>query len=206
MNVVDYIGRDDRLGGVFTDSMKEFNLIFKKEILEIYTGFEGLHTLVDVGGGDGTILNMIISKHPAFKGINYDLPSVVEKSPSHPGIEHIAGDMFVRIPKGNAIFMKWILHGWDDDRCLMILKNCYEALPDNGKVIVVDMVIQEAPGTSFSAKSLFLFDVYLMNTNVMGKERTERELQSLAKAAGFSDIRVACSDFTFSVVELLRNM
>ncbi|XP_070667902.1 caffeic acid 3-O-methyltransferase-like [Malus domestica] len=188
MNVVDYIGRDDRLGGLFTDSMKEFNLIFKKEILEIYTGFEGLHTLVDVGGGDGTILNMIISKHPAIKGINYDLPSVVEKSPSHPGIEHIAGDMFVRIPKGDAIFMKWILHGWDDDRCLMILKNCYEALPDNGKVIVVDMVIQEAPGTSFSAKSLFLFDVYLMNTNVMGKERTERELQSMAKAAGFSDI------------------
>ncbi|KAM2879550.1 hypothetical protein FF1_015031 [Malus domestica] len=129
MNVVDYIGRDDRLGGVFKDSMKEFNLIFKKEIMEIYTGLEGLRTLVDVGGGDGTIPN-------------YDLPLVVEKSPSYPGIEHIAGDMFVRIPKGDAIFMKCILHSWDDDLCLMILKNCYEALPDNGKVIVVDMVVQ----------------------------------------------------------------
>ncbi|KAM0979131.1 hypothetical protein ACFX13_015314 [Malus domestica] len=113
MNVVDYIDRDERLGNVFKDSMKEFNLIFKKEIMEIYTSLEGLRALVDVGGGDGTIPN-------------YDLPSVVEKSPSHPGIEHIAGDMFVRIPKGDAIFMK----------------NCYEALPDNGKVIVVDMVIQ----------------------------------------------------------------
>lgn len=106
MNVVDYIGRDDRLGGVFQDSMKEFNLIFIKEILKIYTGFEGLSTLVDVGGGDGTILNMIICKHPVIKGINYDLPSVVENSPSHPSIEHIAADMFVRIPKSNAIFMK----------------------------------------------------------------------------------------------------
>ncbi|TQE12802.1 hypothetical protein C1H46_001448 [Malus baccata] len=123
MNVVDYIGRDDRLGSVFKDSMKEFNLIFKKEIMEIYTRLKGLRTLVDVDGGDGTIPN-------------YDLPSVVEKSPSHPRIEHIARDMFVRIPKGDAIFMK------DDDLCLMILKNCYEALPDNGKVIVVDMVIQ----------------------------------------------------------------
>ncbi|TQE12805.1 hypothetical protein C1H46_001451 [Malus baccata] len=94
MNVVDYIGRDDRLGGVFKDSIK----VFKKEILEIYMGFEGLRTLVDVGGGDGTILNRIIPKHPAIKGINYDLPSVVKKSPSHPGIEHIARDMFVRIP------------------------------------------------------------------------------------------------------------
>ncbi|KAM2328552.1 hypothetical protein ACFXTH_015007 [Malus domestica] len=146
MNVVDYIDRDDRLGSVFNDSMKEFNLIFKKEIMDIYTGLKGLRTLVDVGGGVGTIPN-------------YDLPLVVEKSPSHPGIEHIAGDMFVRIPKDDAIFMK----------------NCYKALPDNGKVIVVDM-------------------------------RIKRELQSLAKAARFSDIRVACSAFTFSVVELLKNM
>lgn len=138
MNVVEYVGKDERFGGVFKDSMKEFNPIFMKKILETYKGFVGLKTLVDVGGGDGTILNMIISMYPAIKGFNYDLPSVVEKSPSHPGmisascfpsdnlvyhyllhfalltyggvllsgIEHIAGDMFVRIPKGDAVFMK----------------------------------------------------------------------------------------------------
>ncbi|CAN6718383.1 unnamed protein product [Malus baccata var. baccata] len=178
MNVVDYIGRDDRLGGVFKDSIK----VFKKEILEIYMGFEGLRTLVDVGGGDGTILNRIIPKHPAIKGINYDLPSVIKKSPSHP----------VR-------FALLTYRG-------VLLQNCYEALLDNGKVIVVHMVIQEAPETSLSAKSLSLFDVYRMNTNVSGNERIEKELQSLAKAARFSEIRVACSSFTFSVMKLLKNM
>ncbi|RXH77964.1 hypothetical protein DVH24_039935 [Malus domestica] len=182
MNVVDYIGRDDRLGGVFKDSMKVFNLIFKKEILEIYTGFEGLRTLVDVGGGDGTILNRIIPKHPAIKGINYDLPLVVKKSPFYP-----------------VCFALLTYRG-------VLLHNCYKALLDNGKVIVVDMVIQEAPKTSLSAKSLSLFDVYRMNTNVSGNERIERELQSLAKAARFSEIRVACISFTFSVVKLLKNM
>ncbi|KAM2879556.1 hypothetical protein FF1_015036 [Malus domestica] len=182
MNVVDYIGRDDRLGGVFKDSMKVFNLIFKKEILEIYTGFEGLRTLVDVGGGDDTILNRIIPKHPAIKGINYDLPSVVKKSPSHP-----------------VCFALLTYRG-------VLLQNCYEALLDNGKVIVVDMVIQEVHKTSLSAKSLSLFDMYRMNTNVSGNERIERELQSLAKAARFSEIRVACISFTFSVVKLLKNM
>ncbi|BFG32130.1 hypothetical protein CerSpe_184040 [Prunus speciosa] len=99
-----------------------------------------------------------------------------------------------------------MLHGWDDKHCLMILKNCYEALPNHGKVIVVDMVIPEAPETSLSARSLFQFDMYLMNTNVMGKERTEKELESLAKEAGFSNIRAACSAFTFSVVELFKNV
>ncbi|KAM0979134.1 hypothetical protein ACFX2C_015033 [Malus domestica] len=187
MNVVDYIGRDDRLGGVFKDSMKVFNLIFKKEILEIYTGFEGLRTLVDVGGGDGTILNRIIPKHPAIKGINYDLPLVVKKSPFYP-------EEFCYMYRAHC--RRYVYKDF----------NCYKALLDNGKVIVVDMVIQEAPKTSLSAKSLSLFDVYRMNTNVSGNERIERELQSLAKAARFSEIRVACISFTFSVVKLLKNM
>ncbi|KAM5571392.1 hypothetical protein ABKV19_011807 [Rosa sericea] len=106
MDVVEYLGKDTRCGEIFKNSMKEFNPILMKEILENYKGFEGVNTLVDVGGGDGTILNMIVSKYPTIKGINYDLASVIEKSPSYPGIEHIAGDMFVRIPKGDAIFMK----------------------------------------------------------------------------------------------------
>ncbi|KAB2608980.1 caffeic acid 3-O-methyltransferase-like [Pyrus ussuriensis x Pyrus communis] len=67
---------------------------------QIYMDFEGQHTLVDMGGGDGTILNMIISKHPTIKDINSDFPSVVKST------MRIARDMFVRIPKGDAIFMK----------------------------------------------------------------------------------------------------
>lgn len=67
--------------------MKSFNLTFMETILEIYDGFEGVKCLVDVGGGNGSILNMIITKYPAIKGINYDLASVVESSPSYPGID-----------------------------------------------------------------------------------------------------------------------
>ncbi|KAM6588277.1 hypothetical protein CsatA_010882 [Cannabis sativa] len=204
MNMVEYVRKDIRFGELFKLSMKEFNPICMKRILEIYQGFEGLTSLVDVGGGDGAILNMIISKYPHIKGINYDLAAILENSPPYPGIEHCSGDMFVNIPKGEAIFMKWILHGWDDENCLMILKNCYKALPDSGKVIVVDMVILEAPESSLAARSLFQFDMFMMNTNLTGKERTEREFEGLAKEAGFSSIRVACSAYDFSVVELFK--
>uniref|UniRef100_A0A3N7FGT0 Uncharacterized protein n=1 Tax=Populus trichocarpa TaxID=3694 RepID=A0A3N7FGT0_POPTR len=65
--------------------MKSFNVTFMETILDIYDGFEGVKCLVDVGGGNGSILNMIITKYPAIKGINYDLASVVESSPSYPG-------------------------------------------------------------------------------------------------------------------------
>lgn len=86
MNVVEYNAKDARYGETFKNSMKEFNPVFMKEILENYKGFEGLSTLVDAGGADGTILNMIVSKYPTIKGINYDLASVIEKAPSYPGM------------------------------------------------------------------------------------------------------------------------
>lgn len=86
MSAEEYHAKDARYAEIFRNSMKEFNLVLMKEILESYKGFEGLRTLVDAGGGDCTILNMIVSKYPTIKGINYDLAPVIEKSPSYPGM------------------------------------------------------------------------------------------------------------------------
>jgi caffeic acid 3-O-methyltransferase len=90
------------------------------------------------------------------------------------GVEHVGGDMFRRVPKGDAIFMKvsfiislfgvkcfatkmrkdviingyflqWILHDWSDEQCLKLLKNCYDATPNDGKVIVVEAVLPAMP-------------------------------------------------------------
>ncbi|XVE62538.1 hypothetical protein DITRI_Ditri06bG0125600 [Diplodiscus trichospermus] len=67
---------------------------------------------------------------PHIKGINFDLPHVIKDAPPLPGVDHVGGDMFVEVPQGDVIFPKWILHDWDDNRCLTLLKNCYNALPD----------------------------------------------------------------------------
>ncbi|KAL4651207.1 hypothetical protein ACB092_01G142300 [Castanea dentata] len=130
MEANEYARKDDKFHEIFMGLMKDLNPLVMKKILEKYKGFEGLELLVDVEGGDGTLLNMIISKYSTIKGVNFDLASVIEKSPSYPGIEHIAKDMFVSIPNGDAIFMKWVLHHWDEKQCLKVLKNCYEALAD----------------------------------------------------------------------------
>ena len=102
--------------------------------------------------------------------------------------------------------MQWILHCLDYKQCLELLKNCYEALPVNGKVIVVDLVIPESPDTNLLCKSVFQFDVFMLNTNGSGKERTEKELESLAKGAGFSRVRVACCAYSFSVRVLQKHV
>ncbi|TYH41042.1 hypothetical protein ES332_D12G289000v1 [Gossypium tomentosum] len=56
--------------------------------------------------GTGATLSMIVSKYPTIKGINFDLPHVIENAPTCPGVEHVGGDMFASVPKGDAIFMK----------------------------------------------------------------------------------------------------
>ena len=85
MNVFEYNRKDPRFSQVFNQAMSSHSTLTMKKILQTYNGFEGLTTLVDVGGGTGATLNMIISSYPAIKGINFDLPHVVEDAPSYPG-------------------------------------------------------------------------------------------------------------------------
>ncbi|KAG5255327.1 caffeic acid O-methyltransferase [Salix suchowensis] len=185
MSSMEYVKKDPRFGEVFGGFVRGFNPLFMKRILDIYDGFEGLTSLVDVGGGDGSVLNMIVSKYPAIKGINFDLASVIENSPSYPGIEHVAGDAFLTIPEGEAIFMKWVSHFFSDDNFLKVLKNCYGALPDNGKLIVVEMVIPEIPGTSAADRSLLQNYLFVTTMNPKRNERTEKDLNVWPKLQGF---------------------
>jgi caffeic acid 3-O-methyltransferase len=101
---------------------------------------------------------------------------------------------------------QWITHNWDDEHLLKLLKNCYEALPDNGKVIVVDMVVPETPETNVKAKSMLQNYLFMTSMSPQGKERTEKEFETLGKEAGFSHIRVACFVCNFSVVEFIKKL
>ncbi|KAL5731691.1 hypothetical protein ACHQM5_004395 [Ranunculus cassubicifolius] len=204
MHIFEYPGVDDRFNGVFNRAMFNHTSLVMKKILEIYKGFEDLTVVVDVAGGVGTTINLITSKYSTIKGINFDLPHVIEHAPSYPGVEHIGGSMFDSIPKGEAIFMKWILHDWSDENCVKLLKNCYKALPDDGKVIVVEGIVPVAAENDIAARALSLYDIAMMAQSPEGKERTEEEFETLAKEAGFACIKKVCSVFNFWVIEIYK--
>lgn len=206
MTSFEYHGKDLRFNKVFNKGMSDHSTITMKKILETYKGFEGLKSVVDVGGGTGAVLSMIVAKYPSIKGINFDLPHVIEDAPSYPGVEHVGGDMFVSVPKGDAIFMKWICHDWSDEHCSSFLKNCYAALPDNGKVILAECILPVAPDTSLAAKGVIHIDVIMLAHNPGGKERTEKEFEALAKGAGFQGFRVACSAFNTYIIEFIKKL
>jgi caffeic acid 3-O-methyltransferase len=81
----EYFKKDPQLNDIFNKSMTDTSAINMKKNLEIYRGFEGISTLVDVGGGNGQSLKAIISKYPSIKAINFDLPQVIENTPPFPG-------------------------------------------------------------------------------------------------------------------------
>ncbi|KAI9157337.1 hypothetical protein LWI28_020873 [Acer negundo] len=205
MTAFDYHGTDPRFNKVFNNGMSSHSTITMKKILETYKGFEGLKSIVDVGGGTGATVNQIVSTYPSIKGINFDLPHVIEDAPSYPDVEHVGGDMFVSVPKGDAIFMKWICHDWSDEHCLKFLKNCYEALPENGKVIVCECILPVTPDPSLGSKVVFHIDCIMLAHNPGGKERTEDDFKALAKGAGFKGFKVVCCAFNTYIMEFLKN-
>ncbi|XP_008236133.1 PREDICTED: (RS)-norcoclaurine 6-O-methyltransferase-like [Prunus mume] len=120
--------------------------------------FKGLDTVVDVGTGNGTALCLLVEE--------YDR------------VENVGGDMFDYVPKADAVIIKWVLHDWEDDECISILKKCREAIPeDKGKVIIIEAVIDEKDEKEDSELTnvrLMLDMVMMAHTNT-GKERTLKE-------------------------------
>ncbi|KAK6938400.1 Plant methyltransferase dimerization [Dillenia turbinata] len=201
MHAFEYLGTDPRFNRLFNQAMSNHTTLILKKILNIYTGFEGLKVLVDVGGGIGVTLHIITTKYPHIKGINFDMPHVLADAPSYPGVDHVGGDMFESVPSGDAIFMKWILHDWSDDHCLKLLKNCFKALPNNGKVIIVEFLRPVLPDNTVTSNIVHELDLFMLAQCPGGKERTQEEYEALAVKAGFSRVKVICGAYNGWVME-----
>nr|QOE76460.1 O-methyltransferase 3 [Perilla frutescens] len=205
MSGFEYPATDPRYNKIFNQAMSDESTMFMHKILELYDGFDGLKSVVDVGGGIGASLKMIITKYPSIQAINFDLPHVIQNAPSHPGLEHRSGDMFVSVPTGDAILLKWIIHNWSDGHCLKLLKNCYEALPEKGKVIIADRILPETENYKEASASVDLAgDALMLTLFTGGKERAEAEFQALAKASGFKHFRKVCCAFSTWIMELYK--
>ncbi|XP_059647423.1 acetylserotonin O-methyltransferase-like [Cornus florida] len=162
---------------------------------------DGLDSLVDVGGGDGTALSILVKAFPWVHGINFDLPHVVSAAPNCVGVKHIGGDMFESVPKADAAFLMWVLHDWEDEECIHILRKCREAIPnDKGKVIIVEAVIEEDEGDKLKYVRLMLDMVMMAHTN-KGKERSLKEWAYVLGEAGFSRHNVKRIEAVQSIIE-----
>ncbi|CAM6101056.1 unnamed protein product [Calypogeia fissa] len=171
---------------VFNDALTCRAKTMNWTVANHYAGFHDIKTLVDVGGCRGQALASIVGRHPHIQGINFDLPHVIATAPAIPGVKHVSGDMFDRIPQADAVLMEQVLHDWNDEKCLEILKKCYDATPANGKVMIRENVLRSTADRSAQSRVAHAANLGMLSYCGEGKERTADEWQVLISEAGFS--------------------
>jgi hypothetical protein len=133
---------------------------------------------MDVGGGYGAVLENIKAKNPNVECILFDLPKVIDRV-TIPNIKKIGGSFFEKIPnKSEVIVLSRILHDWNDEKANIILKNCFETLPNNGALYVIE-----------NCSDKIKIDLSLLSLNMTAMcesyERTSDQYISLCEKSGF---------------------
>lgn len=186
-------GQDPKLNQSINEAMASDGRLVATVILKHCKGiFEGLDSIVDVGGGTGTLAKCIAEAFPSLQCINFDLPHVVKGLEGGENLSFVGGDMFKAIPKADAAMFKWVFHNWNDEECIKIMKLCKDAIPtkeNGGKLIIIEMVVKnEERGNTILETQLF-YDMFEL-TLATGKQRSEKEWAKLFTDSGFSDYKI----------------
>ncbi|KAK8999260.1 hypothetical protein V6N11_070436 [Hibiscus sabdariffa] len=191
----DYCGHDPRVNNSFNEGMASDARLVNSILIDKYKeGFEGLNSVVDVGGGTGTLAKAVADAFPHMECTVFDLPHVVAGLKDSGNLKYVGGDMFDGFPAADAVLLKWIMHDWSDEECVKILKHCKEAISrgekEGGKVIIIDMVMMKNGKGKEELMETQLFIDMVMMVLMTGKERDEEEWAKLFSAAGFSGYKI----------------
>jgi len=204
MELFEYLKGAPEDSATFNAAMVNITQIFLPAVLDAYD-FSGTQTLVDVGGGHGSVLASILQKYPAMKGILADIDHVVAGASPYLMSMGVADrcrtvpiDFFKSVPSGGDTYiMKNIIHDWDDARSITILKNIRTALGSTkqGKVLLLEVLL--GPGGNPLG---YLADIEMM-VLPGGRERSEQEYRDLFERAGFRLARIVPTQSPHSIIE-----
>ncbi|MDX1650481.1 MAG: methyltransferase, partial [Myxococcota bacterium] len=116
--------------------------------------FDGVESVVDVGGGLGALLPPLLRAHPGMRGTVFDLPHCAEGARALLAAEGLAdrcafvgGDFFEAVPAGADVYLlKSVIHDWDDARARRILTRCREAMRPDSRLLVLEWIVPERVG------------------------------------------------------------
>ena len=189
-NLFEYLKDNPDASQTFNTAMGFYTQANNIAILEEYD-FTQYKTIADIGGNSGDFLRQILLRNESAKGVLFDLPSVIQSidkslidSEMEKRFTFVEGSFFETLPEGCDLYvMKKIIHDWDDEHSLKILKKCYEACPSGGKVLLVESVV-EKKADNYSAN--VINDIHMFVQTIGGRERTKDEYFDLLSRAGFA--------------------
>jgi SAM-dependent methyltransferase len=199
----DYLQQNADAADAFNQGMTNLSSMLAYAVLMAYD-FAGISSIVDVGGGEGKLLRKILEFNPEMRGTVFDTASTIERIEQEVRsngcggrYSYVSGDFFDSVPAAaDAYLLCGVIHDWDDDRAITILKNCRKAMARGGRVLLIEMIVPDADSKSFSK----LLD---LNMLVMtgGRERTKAEFGTLLNAADYKLTRIAPTMAPQSVIE-----
>jgi SAM-dependent methyltransferase len=200
------MGRVPENVSIFNAAMTELTHLVTPDIVRAYN-FRALSSLLDVGGGSGELLGAIAKQNRQLRGAVFDLPRCAETATEHlrsigvsERVEFVAGDFFESVPAiADTIILKSVIHDWNDARSISILRNCHQALPNGGKLLLVERLMPEAPGMADDDKAHAMSDLNMLR-GPGGCERTEGQYRELLEQSGF-DLAAVYPAGRFNVIE-----
>lgn len=188
----EYLARNEEKAKIYNKAMERYGKD-QHELLELHD-FSKSKTIVDVGGGNGHLLMKIMKRDRSIKkGILFDLPEIIRYSKTSnlndeniTKIDYIGGNFFDEIPvNADTILLSRVLHDWDDENAIKILRNVKDALQEDGKVLIFEIITPE--NTQFDIGTSLNFNLLAM---LGGKERALKEFERIFEAAGFKITKV----------------
>ena len=207
MGLWEYYAQHPEQAKLFDESMANIIAATNAAVLIAYP-FSTIDTLVDVGGGNGSFIVSALRANPRMRGVLFDLPHVAEqarKRIADAGMaercEIIGGDILASVPGGGTVYiLSQVIHDWDDDHSIAILKSCQRAMKNKGELLIVERILPARAEQSVVLQRAFMLDLAMM-AMTGGRERTEAEYRALLDAAGFRVTKVFPTQSEMSVVE-----
>jgi ubiquinone/menaquinone biosynthesis C-methylase UbiE len=201
--VFDHVAEHPDLGPVVDAGMSSIHGYETRAMLDVYD-FSGVLVLADVGGGNGSLLCIVLKRYPQMRGLLFDRGHVAERARRGLGDQGLAdrcevleGSFFESVPAGaDAYLFRHVLHDWTDEQCLQILRQCRKVIPPEGRLLVVECIVPAGNGRSISKE----FDINMM-TFTGGLERTEIQFRALFANAGFELCSISPTATMVSIAE-----
>ena len=179
---------------IFNQAMRDLSAAISPAVAAAFD-WSRFPVIADIGGGIGAQLSGILDAHPSCRGILFDQPVVVAEA-TDSRIERVGGDFFKEVPvRADAYVMRWILHDWSDDECVVLLNNVRKSASPDARLMVVDSVIPETP--EFDMGKWMDLNMMVMTS---GRERTATEFRGLLERAGFAVEQIVPTPSPLSIV------
>jgi hypothetical protein len=205
----DYLASHPEEASIFNRAMADVTRRIGAAAAAAYD-FSSFESILDVGGGSGTLITKLLRSAPGPKGALFDLPAATADAPkvlSDGGVAGrcniLTGDFFKKIPEGfDAIILKSVIHDWADPDATAILRNCRKAASAKTRLLLIERVMPEVMTASPVNQRAAILDIRMM-VIPGGRERTQKEYQELLAASGFTWLRsVALPDpIDFMIIE-----